>query len=158
MERILCVCSARVRKSISLRPWKTKEGPKINHGRHDTSKMNGVVFQKDCSPYMEHLTLSSRHQECLHHLNSAGILPSASWAWFMFLFCLCSSETLKVHEGARTTRGLFICRRRKQVRRPATLNWLFRGNCKNDSLVFIISKLGKLNDLRLWVKNIFPAA
>lgn len=85
--------------------------------------MNGMIFQKtnkkkDSTPHTEHFILTFCLQECWHHLNSAGILPSASWARFIFFtafFYVCSGETLKVHESTRTS-----CYFPKELVKPPT--------------------------------------
>lgn len=85
--------------------------------------MNGMIFQKkkkkkDSTPHTEHFILTFCLQECWHHLNSAGILPSASWARFIFFtafFYVCSGETLKVHKSTRTS-----CYFPKELVKPPT--------------------------------------
>lgn len=79
--------------------------------------MNGMIFHKDWTPHVEHFILTFCHQECWHHLNSAGILPRASWARFIFFttFYLRSGETHKAHKSTRISRYLT-----KELAKPPT--------------------------------------
>lgn len=105
--------TCQVQKSIPHLPSKMKKTKSISLITTDCAikdkkkhQVNGMIFQKDWTPRMEHFILTLRHQECWHHLNFAVILPSASWAWFIFFttsFYLCSDEILKVHKSTRTS-------------------------------------------------------
>lgn len=102
-----------------------------NHTEHykrqeQAPQMNGMIFQKDWTPYMEHFILTFCHQDCWHH-DSAGILPSASWAWFIFFttsFYLCSGETLK-------NKYLYVLLFPKRVGETTQRYWI----CKNFMMI-----------------------
>ena len=56
-----------------------------NHRLHNkriepVSQMNGMIFQRDWTPHMEHFILTFRHQECWHRLNPAGLTPQCLWS------------------------------------------------------------------------------
>ncbi len=109
MERLFYMSSQKIYPSPPSQNEENKKYFPYNHRlrtkrQKQASQMNGTVFQKDWTPHMEHFILTFYHQECWHHLNSAGIPPSASWAWFIFFttfFYMCSGEALKVHKSTR---------------------------------------------------------
>lgn len=100
-------------KRLGPSSYNEKKEFSYNHKLHNktqagASGMNGMIFQRDWTPHMERFILTFCHRECWHHLNSAGILHSASWARFIFFHYFLLFVFWWNHKGAQKHLNVFL--------------------------------------------------